>query len=347
MGDKMKAAFLLGKRSMEIREIDKPTPGDDEVLIKMKHLGVCGADVHFYKEGALGGWVVDSPSIIGHEPSGEIAGFGKNVKGFEIGDNVCVEPGEPCYTCDYCKKGNYNLCPDVVFKGVPGVDGGMREYMSASANQTYKLPQGVDTMQGCLVEPLAVGFHAVEQSGASNGMSAVILGSGCIGLMIMQALKVKGISTIYMVDFNELRLKKAKELGATQVINAGEGDAVKRIVELTDGLGADLVFEAAGSKDATLQTVGMAKRGGTITLVGMSSFESMPFDINGLIFGELTVKTVFRYKNLYPVVLDAIAAGLVDIKSIASHVYKFEDVEEALINNADNAEEVIKEVIEF
>ena len=150
-----------------------------------------------------------------------------------------------------------------------------------------------------------------------------------------------------MVDFNELRLKKAKELGATQVVNAGEGDAVKRIVELTDGLGADLVFEAAGSKDATLQTVGMAKRGGTITLVGMSSYESMPFDINGLIFGELTVKTVFRYKNLYPVVLDAIAAGLVDIKSIASHVYKFEDVEEALINNADNAEEVIKEVIEF
>lgn len=347
MADMMRAAFLLGQRKMEMKEIPMPVPGDDEVLIKMKHLGVCGADVEFYRDGRIGGWIVDAPTILGHEPSGEIVGMGRNVTGFEIGDKVTLEPGEPCYTCEYCKKGSYNLCPSVSFRGVPGINGAMAEYITASANMTFKLPKGVSTVEGCLVEPLAVGFHAANQSGAKNGMTAAIIGSGCIGLMIMQALMVKGVTKIYMVDLNEKRLEKAKELGAAAVVNAKEKDSVEAIKELTGGQGVDLVFEVTGSKQGTLQTVHMAKRGGTITMIGLSNYESIPFDIMGLICGELTVKSVFRYKNLYPVVLDAIGAGLVDIKSIASHVYKFDDVEEGLRKNADEADSVIKEIIEF
>jgi len=347
MAEKMKAAFLTGKQKFEIREIDKPVPGDDEVLIIMKHVGICGADVEFFRDGEIGGWVLEEPSITGHEPSGVIAGFGKNVTGFEIGDAVVIEPGVPCWKCDYCKKGLYNICQSVVFCGVPGAPGAFREYMNAKADMVFKLPPGVSTLEGALVEPLAVGFHAAAQSDAKIGMSATILGSGCIGLMILFALKARGIHEVYMVDVIEKRLQKAKELGAAEVINASNTDVVDAINELTCGKGTDLVYEVTGTKEATLQTVALAKAGGTITMIGLSSYKDLPFDINGLICKELTVKTNFRYRNLYPVVIDSIQAGLVDLSKVVSDIYKFDDIQAAMEHNTFKRDEVIKAVIEF
>jgi L-iditol 2-dehydrogenase len=347
MTEMMRAAFLLGKEKFEIREVEKPAPGDDEVLIRVKHVGVCGADVEFFADGRTGGWIVDCPSIMGHEPSGEIAGFGKNVKDFAIGDLVVLEPGEPCWQCDYCKSGIYNMCPDVQFKGIPGIPGAFREYMTASANMVFKLPEGVSTLEGALVEPLAVGFHAAKQSGAKIGMSATILGSGCIGLMVLQALRARGIREIYVVDSIDKRLEKAKELGAAATVDIKREDAVETIMGLTGGKGTDLVYEVAGNEKATLQTVRLAKTAGVITMIGLSSAESMPFDINGLICKELTVKSNFRYCNDFPVAIEALKSGLVDLKGVVSDVYKFEDIQEGLSRNAFQKSEVIKEVIEF
>ena len=347
MAEMMKAGFLLGKFNFEVREIEKPIPGDDEVLIRVKHVGVCGADIDFFTHGALGPWVVDCPSILGHEPAGEVAGFGKNVKGFALGDKVCVEPGEPCWTCDYCKKGLYNLCPDVQFHGVPGITGAFREFLTASKNLVFKLPAGVSTLEGALVEPLAVGLQAVSQSEAKPGMTATILGSGCVGLMILQALRIRGLREIYVVDIVENRLAKAKELGAAATVNASKVDTVEEIRRLTNGQGTDLTFEVSGNKACTLQTVHVTKRGGTITMLGLSNYESIPFDINGMICGQITVKSVFRYANQFPVAIDALKNGLVDLKSIVSDVFKLEDIQAGLEYNVSNKNFVIKEVIEI
>ena len=347
MSEKMKAAYLVEKRRYEIREVDKPVPGDDEVLIRIRHVGICGADVEFFGDGAVGGWVLDEPVVSGHEPAGEIAGLGRNVTGFEIGDPVVVEPGEPCWKCDLCKKGLYNMCDDVVFYGVPGTDGAFREYVTATADMVFKLPQGVSTLTGALVEPLAVGFHAANQSGAKLGMSATILGSGCIGLMILLALRARGLREIYVVDTIERRLQKAKELGAAEVINVTDKDAVEAVNALTGGKGTDLVYEVTGSKQATLQTVGLVKKAGTITMIGLSSYADLPFDINGLICKEATIKTNFRYRNLYPVVLEALRAGQIDLEKVISDIFKFEDIQAALEHNTDNKPDVIKAVIEF
>lgn len=346
MDEKMKAAFLLKKGQFDIREVDRPVPGDDEVLIRIKHVGVCGADIEFFADGNCFGWVIDEPSILGHEPAGEVAGFGKNVTGFRIGDNVCVEPGEPCRKCEYCKKGLYNLCADVKFHGVPGIPGAFREYMAISSDLVFKLPDNVTTLEGALAEPLAVGFQAASQANAKPGMTAVIFGAGCIGLMILFALKVCGISEIYVVDLLEKRLNKAEELGA-KPINALKTDAAAEIKMLTNGAGADLVFEAVGSKSTTLQTVDVTKRGGTITFVGLSTFPSLEFNINGVIGRQLTVKSVFRYANQFPVALEAMKSGRADVKKVISDMYKFENIQAGLEKNAYHKADVIKEVIEF
>ncbi|GHU63261.1 sorbitol dehydrogenase [Clostridia bacterium] len=347
MTEKMRAAYLLEKGKFEFREIEKPEPGDEEILIRVKHVGVCGADVEFFGDGACGGWVVDAPMILGHEPSGEVAGFGKNVTGFEVGDKVVVEPGEPCWDCEYCRSGHYNLCPDVQFKGVPGYDGAFREYMTANANLVYKLPEGVGTLEGALVEPLAVGFNAVAQSEAKIGQSATILGSGCIGLMVLLALRAQGIREIYVVDAIAKRLEKAKELGASEVIDITKENAADAVARLTGGAGTDLVYEVTGNDKATLQTVELAKKGGVITLIGLSTAASMPFNVNGVIGKELTIRSNFRYRNQFPIVLGAIKDGLVDLKGVISDVFSFDEVQAGLERNTHQKADVIKEVIEF
>jgi L-iditol 2-dehydrogenase len=337
----------LEKGKFEFREVDKPVPGDDEVLIKVKHVGVCGADIEFFQDGACGGWTVEEPMILGHEPAGEVVAVGKGVTRFEVGDAVVVEPGEPCWACSYCSEGRYNLCPDVQFKGVPGYDGAFREYMTATEGMVFSLPEGVGTREGALIEPLAVGFNAVEQSGAKIGQSAAILGSGCIGLMVLQALRARGVREIYVLDAVEKRLAKAKELGAAETINIQEEDAEAGIARLTAGAGVDLVYEVSGSAKATLQTVALAKTGGTITLIGLSTAASMPFNVNGVIGKELTIKSNFRSKNQFPIVLKAVKDGLADLKSVISDVYAFSDIQAGLERNAYQKSEVIKEVIEF
>jgi L-iditol 2-dehydrogenase len=347
MSKEMKASVMTKVRKIEMQARPIPTPKDDEVLVKIKHVGVCGSDLHFYEKGKLGTNIFADPLVLGHESAGEIVELGKNVKTFKVGDVVALEPGVPCGKCEFCKTGKYNLCADVAFMACPGYDGAFVEYVSWPAEWAFKLPAGMSTIEGALIEPLAVGLHAVNQSEAKLGQSAVILGSGCIGLVTLMSLRLAGISEVYVVDLIQKRLDKAKEIGATKVIKADEADVVKTIMELTDGKGVDLVFETAGSSVTTQQTVELVKRGGTITLVGMSPDSIVPYDISLLIGKEAKLHTIFRYRHLYPVAIKAVAAGLVPLKKIVSHFYKFDDIEEGIEYNVCNKADVIKAVIEF
>jgi L-iditol 2-dehydrogenase len=347
MEGKMKVAVMTGARRMEWTERNIPQPKPGELQIKLEYVGVCGSDLHFYQDGRLGNWVPDGPLVLGHEPGGEVAALGEGVKNFKVGDKVALEPGVPCGHCEYCKRGLYNLCDTMSFMAIPKErDGVFSEYCTHPANMCYKLPDNMDTMEGALIEPLSVGFHAVLSSGAKAGQTAVVLGCGCIGLVTIMVLKACGISTIYAADVLDKRLAKAKEVGAGKIIRSDKED-LTAICRSLPGGGADNVFETAGNTVTTLLSAKLIRKGGSVTLVGMAPSPEITYDIGSLMDKEAKLNTVFRYRNLYPTAIAAVSSGSIPLKSIVSHEYSFKDVIEGVAYNVDNKQDVIKAVIKF
>ena len=343
----MKVAVMLGIGKMGFEERDIPQPKDDEVLVKLEYVGICGSDLHYYESGAIGDYIVKPPFVLGHEPGGTVVEVGKNVTHLKVGDRVALEPGKTCGHCEFCKTGRYNLCPDVVFFATPPVDGVFQEYVAPEAGLCFKLPDNVSTMEGALIEPLAVGFHAARQGGAQAGQVAVVTGAGCIGLVSMMALKAMGVSKVYSVDVMDKRLDKALELGADGVINGSREDAVKKVMELTGGMGCDLVIETAGTEITTRQAVQMTKKGATIVLVGYSKTGEIKMPISLALDKELTFKTVFRYRHIYPMAIDAVASGRVNLKGIVTNEFALDDIQEAMDESVNNKADIVKAVVKI
>ncbi len=344
---KMKVAVMdgIGKTSFVEREI--PKPKKDEVLVKLEYVGVCGSDLHYYETGAIGNYVVEPPFVLGHEPGGVVVEVGADVTHLAVGDKVALEPGKTCGKCDFCRTGRYNLCPDVVFFATPPIDGVFQEYVAHEANLCFKLPENVDTMSGALIEPLAVGFHAAFQGEAKIGQRAVVTGSGAIGLVTLLALKSLGLNEIYVVDIMDNRLAKAKELGATAVINGKQEDTVEKIMALTDGKGVDLVIDTTGSDFVVGQAIQIVKKGATIVLVGYSPTGRMDLPVSLLMDKELTLKSVFRYRHLYPIAIEAVASGRINVKDIVTDIFEFDDIQQALDSCVNNKQEIVKAVIKI
>ena len=341
----MKTAVMLGIGKMGFEEREIPQVKEDEVLVKLEYVGICGSDLHYYESGAIGDYVVKPPFVLGHEPGGTVVEVGRNVKHLKAGDRVALEPGKTCGHCEFCKTGRYNLCPDVVFFATPPVDGVFQEYVAHEADLCFKLPDNVSTMQGALIEPLAVGFHAAMQGGARAGQTAVVMGAGCIGLVTMMALKAMGVTKVYTVDIMEKRLQKALELGADGVINAGQADAVEEVRKLTDGKGCDLVIETAGTQATTVQAIRMTKKGAAIVLVGYSKSGEMTLPMSLALDKELTFKTGFRYRHIYPMAIEAVAAGKVNLKGIVTDVFGLGEVQKAMDYSVSNKADIVKAVI--
>lgn len=345
MEGKMKVAVMLGIGKMGFEECDIPKAKDDEVLVKLEYVGICGSDLHYYETGAIGDYVVKPPFVLGHEPGGTVVEVGKNVKHLKVGDRVALEPGKTCGHCEFCKTGRYNLCPDVVFFATPPVDGVFQEYVAHEADLCFKLPDNVSTLEGALIEPLAVGFHAAIQGDAHLGQKAVVMGAGCIGLVSMMALRARGVSEVYVVDIMEKRLDKALELGATGVINGAKEDVLERVKELTDGAGMDLVIETAGTEITTRQAIHMSKKGSNIVLVGYSKSGEMTLPMSLVLDKELTFKTVFRYRHIYPMAIDAVASGKVNLKGIVTDIFGLDEAQKAMDYSVNNKSDIVKAVI--
>lgn len=343
----MKVAVMNGIGKMGFVEREVPQPADNEVLVKLEYVGICGSDMHYYETGRIGDYVVEPPFVLGHEPGGVVVEVGKDVKHLKVGDRVALEPGKTCGHCEFCKEGKYNLCPDVVFFATPPVDGVFQEYVAHEAALCFKLPDNVDTMEGALIEPLAVGFHAANQGGAHAGQTAVVFGAGCIGLVSMMALKAEGVSKVYVVDIMQKRLDKAMELGATEVINSMDTDVMAEIARLTEGKGADLIIETAGMEITTRQAIHIAKKGATIVLVGYSKTGEMTLPMSLALDKELTFKTVFRYRHIYPMAIEAVASGKVNLKGIVSNVFDFDDIQNAMDKSISDKANIVKSVVKI
>nr|WP_319489309.1 NAD(P)-dependent alcohol dehydrogenase [uncultured Caproiciproducens sp.] len=340
-------AILVVPGTMEIQDAHMPVPKDDEVLIKVEYVGICGSDVHGFESGPFIPPSDPNQKIgLGHECAGEVVGMGAKVTKFKIGDKVNIEPGVPCGRCRFCLEGKYNICPSVDFMATqPNYKGALTNYLCHPESFTYKLPSNMSTMEGALVEPAAVGMHAAMSANARPGKKIVILGSGCIGLMTLQACKTMGATEIVVVDVLPKRLAMAKKLGAMEVVNGAQEDTVARCKEILGDLGADIVFETAGAQATARQTPLLVMRGGKIMIVGTIP-GATPIDFLK-INREVTIQTVFRYANRYPTTIEAISSGRFDVKSMVTHIYDYQDVQKAFDESVHCKQDIIKGVIKM
>lgn len=340
-----KAAYLKQIGEIEFRTVKTPKPRADEALVKIEACGVCGSDVHYYKHGRIGDYLVRKPVILGHECAGTVVAVGRRVKNVAPGDRVAVEAGVTCGKCEFCRTGRYNLCPDVVFLATPPVHGAFVQYIAHRADWLFKLPDGVSFEEGAMLEPFNVGLYAATLSGVTVGHTVAVLGSGPIGLTALQAAKAYGASTIIATDIVASRLRLAKKLGAKHVINATKDDPVEAILDLTGGQGADVVFEAAGAVATTQQSVAVAKRGGSVALIGLGPKARVEMPVMALICKELHVTGQFRYANLYPAAIGLVASGAVDLKSMINRRHPFADLPAAMAACAQGDPKAIKTMI--
>jgi len=345
MKGKMKVAVMTGIGKMDYVERDIPQIGSGEVLVKLEYVGICGSDMHYYESGRIGNFIVKPPFVLGHEPGGTVIETGADVTNLKPEDRVALEPGKTCGHCEFCKTGRYNLCPDVRFFATPPVDGVFCEYVAHPADLCFKLPENVSTLEGALIEPLAVGFHAANQGGAKAGQKALVFGSGCIGLVSMMALKAEGVSSVFVVDIIPKRLNKALELGASGVINSKEEDIEKRANEITGGKGFDLIIETAGTEITTRQAIAIAKKGAVIVLVGYSKSGELTLPVSLALDKELTFKTVFRYRHIYPMAIEAVSSGSVNLKGIVTNIFDFSDIQNAMDKSVSEKVDIVKSVV--
>jgi len=341
------AAYMTDTHTMFFKEVPIPEPAPNEVVVKIEYCGICGSDVHFYDHGRIGDYVVQGEFTLGHETAGVVHAVGSDVKNLKVGDKVALEPGITCGKCEFCKEGKYNLCPDVIFFATPPVQGSLQNYVAHPADLCFKLPDNVSTKEGALVEPLAVGLHAAKQGNVTLGDKVVILGSGCIGLVTLLACKAYGAAEVVVVDLFQKRLDFAKRMGAKYVINAKEENVEERIREIFGERGADVVIETAGAAKTIQQTPYFAKRGGTIVLVGLAPQDIIDYNFSLVMTKELTIKSVFRYRNLYPVAIAAIADGSIDVGQIVTHEFEFEDCKNAFETVIKDAQNVVKGIIKL
>ncbi len=342
-----KTFYQTGLEEIKVGEAPMPEMGADDVTIKIQSVGVCGSDLHYYRKGSIGDFVVEYPFILGHEAAGVVTAVGENVKKIKVGDRVCMEPGIPCMKCEECLSGNYNLCKDVKFWATPPYDGVLSEYVSHPAAFTFPIPDNMSFTEGALVEPLAIGLHACNTGGVKLGHTVAIVGAGCIGLVTLLAAKAYGATRIIVGDVLEKRLNKAKELGAETVVNTAEEDFAKKVLELTGGRGADVCIDCAGFTPTVDACLTAAKPAGMVVIVGMGADRVDGFNTSIMSTKELTVKSIFRYRNLYPTAINAIASGLINVGAIVSHRFTFDDTINAFATCIKDIKNVVKGVIEY
>lgn len=341
------AAILVTPGTMRIEDAVMPEPKEDQILLKVEKVGLCGSDIHAFESGPfIPPKNPDTKIGLGHECAGTVVGVGPKVKKIRIGDRVCIEPGVPCGKCRFCLEGRYNICPDVDFMATqPNYKGALTNYLVHPEWLTFELPAQMSMLEGALVEPASVGIHAAGEADVKPGKKIVILGAGCIGLMTLQACRVMGATEIVVVDIIEKRLEMAKKLGAMEAVDGLKEDTVQRTKELLGDWGADIVFETAGSRATASQAVDLVMRGGKIMIVGTIPGET---PVNFLkINREVSIQTVFRYANNYPMTIDAIASGRFDVASMVTDIYQYEDVQQAFDEAISRKAEIIKGAIEI
>jgi len=334
---KNRIAKLVAIGKVEIFEEELPSLKEDEVLVAIKSVGICGSDMHYFLEGGLGSFKQPLPMHIGHEPSGVIV-ESKGETGFKKGERVIIEPGLPCGWCEWCLKGRHNLCLQGLFMGATQ-QGGIADYAIVHKRQLFRLPDSMSDNLGALLEPIGVGLHTVNLTKPRATDSATIFGAGPIGLCLMSVLQKFGLKEIYMVDVLPYKVKLAKKMGATDAFIYS--DAVKEIKRITQKKGTTFAYDTAGKNESISGCVDIVSIGGTIGLVGIPTEDFVTYNPHKLRTKEVTMQNVRRSNQTLE---DGIKLYLNDnvIEKIITHEFKLTDTQKAFDILANYSDKVVK-----
>ena len=321
---KMKAAVWYGGKDIRIEDVPKPKIRNDEVLVKVKAAGICGSELHAY-EGVSQRRT--PPLVMGHEFAGEVTEIGKDVKDLKLGVRITVDPLKRCGVCTPCVRGQGNVCRNVKLFGLH-TDGAFAEYVAVPALNFYVLPDYVSYEEGAMTEPLSVALRAVNNTDVKLGDTVVVIGAGIIGLSILKAARTAGAGRLIVTDIVDYRLDFAKTLGADITINSMTQDSVSRIMELTNGVGADIVFEAVGLEATVQQGINMLAIGGKLTVVGMMS-KTMTLNVLSIVSRELQIRGSYAYaSDDFRRGFSYIVNRKIDVKSLITNVLPLEKIQE-------------------
>jgi len=339
---------LTGIRQMEMFDMPKPDlQNDNDVLIRMMAVGVCGSDVHYYKSGKIGSQVVEYPFPVGHEGAGVVEKVGASVHSLRAGERIAIEPAMPCGTCDQCLAGRPHTCRKLRFLGCPGqAYGCLSEYIVMPQGSCLPIPDYLNFEQATISEPLAIGLYATRLAGDVKNKNIAILGSGPIGLSVLSGVRLAVAGNVYLTDKIDERLMIAGKSGATGTFNILREDVVRGI-EKREPLMLDAVFECCGQQDALDQAIQLLKPGGKLIIVGIPEFERFSFSADDLRRKEIAILNVRRQNGCDQEAVNVIADGSVAVDHWITHRFEFEKTKEAFDMVMDYRDGVMKAMILF
>ena len=314
----MKVVRIYGKRDLRLSDEPIPTPAPGMKLLRVKSVGICGSDLHWYSEGNIGTAKLTRPLVLGHEFSAVL----------ENGERVAVDPALPCGKCESCLKGHPNICPNVKFAG-GDEDGALRDYIPWAEECIFPIPDNISDEDGAMLEPLGVAIHSVDLAHLKPGMTVGVFGCGPIGLLIIQLARLCGASNILATDVLPHRVEAAKACGATHAWCVQEQLEPQAWQAATHGRGVDVAFDVSGAKGAVNDAVDTAIPGGKVILAGIPEDDQTGFKASVARRKGLTLKLVRRMKHTYPRAIDLVIRGLVDVRSLVSHCFPLEGASEA------------------
>jgi L-iditol 2-dehydrogenase len=315
----MKSIRLHGTGNLQVHEEPVPVAGLGEKLVRVKSVGVCGSDLHWFAEGSIGDAKLEHPLVLGHEFAGVT----------EDGQRVAIDPAISCGHCEFCEHGHPNLCANLIFAGHGKTDGALREWVAWNEKSLFPIPDSISDDDAAMLEPLGVAIHAVDLGKLKAGMTVGVFGCGPIGLLILQMAKLSGAANLIATDKFAHRVEAAERFGATHAFFAGEGRELEEIQAATDGRGVDVAFEAAGRQDAVDISFAAVSTGGKVVLAGIPDDDKISFSASTARRKGLTIKLVRRMKHTYPRAIELVSKGLVDVRSVVTHRFPLEQAGEA------------------
>jgi L-iditol 2-dehydrogenase len=344
----MKSLVLTGIKKIKLREI--PTPelkNDIDVLLKIKGVGICGSDIHYYSTGRIGDQVIKFPFTIGHECAAVVEKVGSLVSRVRPGDRVAIEPAISCGKCDQCKSGRRHTCRDLQFLGCPGErEGCLSEYIVMPQENCYPIRNSMSFAQGVLTEPLSIGVYSITFLTNPKEKIIGILGSGPIGLCVLLAARVSGVKRVFMTDKIDDRLVAAGKAGADWVGNPDLTDIIEEIKKMEPEQ-LDVVFECCGEQEALNQAVDLLKPGGQLIIIGIPESNKISFNISKIRRKEITIQNVRRQNNCMQKAIDLIQNGKINVDFMLTHNFRIEDTALAFEIVDNYRDGVIKAMISF
>jgi L-iditol 2-dehydrogenase len=325
----MRVAQLYRLRNFRILDENPTDPSPGEVQVRVRSIGICGSDLHYFSDGAIGDTVIDYPVILGHEPTGEVAKLGAGVSGISIGDKAMLEPAVYCYHCEFCRTGHHNCCSNMSFLSSPPAPGFFREFVNLPAHNLVPLPPELDFQVGTLFEPLAVVLHSLQFASMQIGETACVFGGGPIGLLTLLALKTAGAGRVWLVEPRKERRELAQALGADVVIDPHAEDPVGQINAETGKRGVDASFDCAAKENTVGQMFDVTRSTGRAIMTGIPSESNTPINFHVLRRKEITLFNVRRANHETEAAVAMLRAAPARFAPIITHRKPIESVENA------------------